>query len=575
MPDWKKEVRVSDLFKRKRSKDAPDSADSLDPAEPVPADWQTQASAVQLPQAHTPDPSPVSSVSPASPEAQAQHLTDPAGTIEHPVQHAPAQPPQGEHPTQPPPAVDSPSVEHLSVEHPSSNPAAAHATPEVPTPREHQESAHATTTPSTATTAQDGERDSSTWNREFRATDLLKKMGWSDEANSPRGGKASEQRTPRPQSPKPDSPVESAKGDKGKSMWKREIRAGDLFRRRESAPAVPADAFSGNDDEPVSFWKKELGLSDLLRTSGEHPASGAVQAPSPSATPPVEGELPPGADGAPGETPDGLTASDSAGKKDKNGKKGKSRGLPKVDLKLGALSLGKKGSSSGGPATTPIAIPLTRAVNLLPPDLAQQAKRKFGPAEIGVAIAGLVVIVGLVIAVMSASGRVSDAQDQLLGLEAEKAALEASALQLATGTIAEPDPLLGEEAARATALSDALASRTAWDRILRSVSIVMPADTWLRGLSGTSTTSDIDQSVGAETELSDTVTLTGFSRTREDIAQLLTRMETIPDLAAVQLLAATVTEIGGEEVVEFSITATLEESVQQPAPVATPIGVTP
>jgi Tfp pilus assembly protein PilN len=358
-------------------------------------------------------------------------------------------------------------------------------------------------------------------------------------------------------------------------MWKREIRAGDLFRRRESAPAVPADAFSGDDDEPVSFWKKELGLSDLLRTSGEHPASGAVQTPPPSATPPVEGELPPGADGVSGETPDGLPASDSAGKKDKNGKKGKTRGLPKVDLKLGALSFGKKGASSGGPAATPIAIPLTRAVNLLPPDLSQQQKRKFGPAEIGVAIAGLVVIVGLVIAVMSASGRVSDAQDQLLALEAEKAALEASALQLATGATAEPDPLLGEEAARATALSDALASRTAWDRILRSVSIVMPADTWLRGLSGTSTTSDIAQSVGAETELSDTVTLTGFSRTRENIAQLLTRMETIPDLAGVQLLAATVTEIGGEEVVEFSITATLEESAQQPSPVATPIGVTP
>jgi Tfp pilus assembly protein PilN len=575
MPEWKKEVRVSDLFKKKRNNDP---SESLDPAEPTTADWQEQAPSVQPPQGDsTPDPSPVLPApeeAPASPEAQAQHLAhpDPSSTIEHPVQHAAAQPPPTDHPMQPPPPV-----EHPSVEHPPATPASAQATPEVPTPDGHEQAAQVAPTPSTATATPDDEQDqgSSAWNREIRASDLLKKMGWSDEGDSPRGGKASERRTPRPQSPKPDSPVESAEGDEGESMWKREIRAGDLFRRRESAPAVPADAFSGNEDEPVSFWKKELGLSDLLRTSGEHPASGPVQAPSPSATPLVEGELPPGSDGASGDTPDGLPASGSAGKKDKNGKKGNRRGLPKVDLKLGALSLGKKGASSGGPATTPIAIPLTRAVNLLPLDLAQQQKRKFGPAEIGVAIAGLVVIVGLVIAVMSASSRVSDAQDQVLALEAEKAALEVSALQLATGATAEPDPLLGEEAARATALSDALASRTAWDRILRSVSIVMPADTWLRGLSGTSTTSDIAQSVGAETELADTVTLTGFSRTREDIAQLLTRMETIPDLAGVQLLAATVTEIGGEEVVEFSITATLEESAQQPAPVATPIGVTP
>ena len=55
-----------------------------------------------------------------------------------------------------------------------------------------------------------------------------------------------------------------------------------------------------------------------------------------------------------------------------------------------------------------------------------------------------------------------------------------------------------------------------------------------------------------------TLTLTGFSLSREGVAQLITRLEAVPGIDSVQLLAATATDVADEEVVEFSITAELK-----------------
>jgi Tfp pilus assembly protein PilN len=415
--------------------------------------------------------------------------------------------------------------------------------PEVASTRKSPEPVAAAPSPATAS----AEEETSVWKRDVRASDLLKKMGWTGGAGpkAPRGGTASEKRTPRPDGPRPDSPAAQPGEDGGAadaSVWKREIKAGDLLRRREKAPAVPSDAFSEGGSEPVSFWKKEISLNDLLR----QPGSGDDE----SATAP-----------APGTTQAAPA-------------KGKRRGL--AIGKLGGISLGKGAGPRRTSPHTPIAIPLMRAVNLLPPDLLPQKKKTVGPAEIGAVVAAVAVIIGLFLLYTSASGKVDDAEQQLAALEAEQAQLAESALALdaAVGGVVA-SPLLGEEAARASALSSALETRTAWDRVLRKVTVVMPADTWLRGLGGSSATSDL-LGAGGEAELSSTLTLTGYSLSRDGVAQLLSRLETIPELASVSLLAATQTALNDETVVEFSIVTTLENGSEDQAGASVDtIGLTP
>lgn len=532
MPDWQKEIRVSDLFKRKSKKN------ETDDVAVVPFDPNTSAVAdAQPPAAHPPDiesnvaPAPQADPMPAQPAADHDPPHQPVGW-ESPV------PPAVSAHADPTSGADSSGSAPPVFQY--SEPEAAGRDPSAPFGDAHASSEQHVSPPAVDSTEDDGQGNP--FKREFHATDLLKKMGWTGGAP----GSASYQRTPRPDAPLPAEPQADspAKSPDDAGLWTREIRAGDLFRRREPAPSVPGDAFAEEGSEPVSFWKKELSLSDLLRTSTEAPAPVAAD----------------GAVEAPTKAPD-------------KPKRRKGPGRLKPDLKRGVIG-GKKHRAAGVAATSPMAIPLMRAVNLLPSDFVIEKKRKFGLVEICVAIAAVAVVAGLALAFMSASASVTEAQDQVAVLEQQQAELQQAAAAAVADAGLQVDPLLGEELARASALNDALDSRTVWDRVLRQVTVVMPADTWLRGLGGASTTSDVAVPVNSGTELASTLTLTGYALTREGVAQLLTRMQTIPELSTVQLLAATVTELTGEEVVEFSITATLKEFVAT-APTSTSNGVTP
>ena len=571
MPDWKKEIKLSDLLKRDKAEQrATESAPSesgpapgsADPAAGQPSFWKREfklsdvmkrgqkpvssAPAAQPP-ADAPQWSPASQDEPAqqaAPAAEApasQPASAQAQQPAPPVPHvtAPAPPPADQPPFEQPQA-GAPSAETQAAAAPGADPQAAPPPVAGPTAGV-QPPAQQPQQPSAAPTAvAPSAEESSVWKREVKASDLLKKMGWSG-SGGPQApqGKASEKRTPRPDGPSSDSPAGG--GDGGASVWKKELKASDLFRRREKAPAVPGDAFSEAGSEPVSFWKKEISLTDLIRKPGAEDGSPAPAAPS-------------------GSTKKGA----------------KKLGKPSL-AKLGG-SFGKGKSPRASSANTPIAVPLTRAVNLLPPDLAPQKKSAVGPAEIGVGVAAVAVLAGLFILYNGASGEVDEATQRLDTVVAEQEALAQSAqeLEASVGVGSVTSPLIGEEGERASALSNALQTRTAWDRVLRNITVVMPAETWLRGLGGTSTTSDVALSAGGA-ELVSTLTLTGFSISRDGVAKLLSRMEAIPELATVQLLAATQTTLRGESVVEFSITATLEENLPAAAApsLADTIGDTP
>jgi Tfp pilus assembly protein PilN len=195
-------------------------------------------------------------------------------------------------------------------------------------------------------------------------------------------------------------------------------------------------------------------------------------------------------------------------------------------------------------------------MNLLPSDAREEKRSRFNPVQVGVVVAAVAVVAALAYGFFSERSEVTD-------LTAEKARLQA-AIQAAQQQAAPPlttpsgEPLAGEQALRATALSEVLATRTAWDRVMRGVALVMPEDTWLKGMTGNGSSTD---PALATAPIVASVNLLGYSRTQEGVAQLLARLRTIPEIGSVQLGSASLTELGAEDVYEFSVTMTLRSAL--------------
>ena len=79
----------------------------------------------------------------------------------------------------------------------------------------------------------------------------------------------------------------------------------------------------------------------------------------------------------------------------------------------------------------------------------------------------------------SAGGSLGEQQAELDTLNAELAALPRP--EPDGGQTGVDAALAAEKNDRITALSGALSSRVAWDRVLRQISLVLPEDVWLTG----------------------------------------------------------------------------------------------
>ncbi|MHB8471147.1 MAG: PilN domain-containing protein [Gaiellaceae bacterium] len=168
-----------------------------------------------------------------------------------------------------------------------------------------------------------------------------------------------------------------------------------------------------------------------------------------------------------------------------------------------------------------------RAVNLLP----REARGRGGisaqqlPVAIGCAVTVLVVAV-LSFAYLSASAKVAAAQQDLAAARAQLAAMPApSATPEAPVT---PPAVAAEEQPRLQAVSAALSTRVAWDRILREFSLVLPTDVWLTSLS-------MSAPAAGAAALGTGLTFDGSTYSYESVARLLSRLALIPDLTGVTL----------------------------------------
>jgi len=129
------------------------------------------------------------------------------------------------------------------------------------------------------------------------------------------------------------------------------------------------------------------------------------------------------------------------------------------------------------------------------------------------------------------------------------------------GPSAAQQQLAGEQSARVTALSTALTSRVAWDRVFREFSLVLPEDVWLTTLTAKSPISPVTNAAtstpgGAPSQF----TIQGRTYSHDGVARLLSRLQVVPDLTNVQLLSSTLSKVGGQDVVDFSIAADIKVS---------------
>jgi Tfp pilus assembly protein PilN len=192
-----------------------------------------------------------------------------------------------------------------------------------------------------------------------------------------------------------------------------------------------------------------------------------------------------------------------------------------------------------------------RAVNLLPRDQGHRTVKKESlPVLVG-ACSGVLVVAALGAMFMMGSGKVAAQQHNLDDLNRRYHALPPAP----PGPSAVQQQLAGEQSARVSALSTALGSRVAWDRVFREFSLVLPDDVWLTTLTAKSPISPATNASTSSGGAPSQFTLQGRTYSHDGVARLLSRLQLVPDLTNVQLVSSTLSKVGEQDVVEFSISA--------------------
>jgi Tfp pilus assembly protein PilN len=203
-----------------------------------------------------------------------------------------------------------------------------------------------------------------------------------------------------------------------------------------------------------------------------------------------------------------------------------------------------------------------RAVNLLPRD---DPKKSF-EATRGVvfgAVGGAALVTALLVTMtMSAGGAVDAKHSELDSLRAQIAAIPPAQAK----DTSKDDALAAEKGARVGALSDALASRVAWDRLLRQISLVLPEDVWLTNLVANAPVADA--AAGAATAAVAGLTLSGSTYSQNGVARFLSRLSVIPDIENVRLQSSQSALVAERELVQFTILA----DVRAPGDAAEAVG---
>jgi Tfp pilus assembly protein PilN len=195
-----------------------------------------------------------------------------------------------------------------------------------------------------------------------------------------------------------------------------------------------------------------------------------------------------------------------------------------------------------------------RAVNLLPRD--ERVKRtpaENAPIFVGL---GLLLVMSVAVSVMflSASSSVTDKRRELGDAKARLAVLP----PLPHAQTAVETGLAGEQKARVSAVTAALSRRVSWDRVLREFATVLPSDVWLTSLRAKAPASPASSAAAPPVAPGTAPTgfvIDGYTYSQDGVARLLSRLAVLPDLRNVQLQTSSLSKVGDQRVVQFTILA--------------------
>ena len=133
---------------------------------------------------------------------------------------------------------------------------------------------------------------------------------------------------------------------------------------------------------------------------------------------------------------------------------------------------------------------------------------------------------------------------------------EIASAAAADGSASIASGVVGDEAARATAVASVLGGRLAWDAVFRDLSRVLPANVWLTKLSVTQPQARqpgrrhhaaVAAAAVGQAATPTAVSIDGFTYTQTDVARLLARLATVPSLRTVTLTSSQAEPLGRED----------------------------
>jgi Tfp pilus assembly protein PilN len=204
-----------------------------------------------------------------------------------------------------------------------------------------------------------------------------------------------------------------------------------------------------------------------------------------------------------------------------------------------------------------------RAVNLLVQERSQ--RRVPNKTFLAGAASSSALLMLLGAGYVNAHGTVQRRQDSLDELKAELAVLPPKKPVVVSTADSK---LAAEKAGHVAVLSSALSGRVRWDRLLRELSMVLPADVWLDTLDASApTAATVVSTPAAVTPPASTTpaapptatfNMVGHTYNHEGVARLLIHLQLVPDLENVQLVSTQTTTGVATRSVQFTITANVK-----------------
>jgi Tfp pilus assembly protein PilN len=200
-------------------------------------------------------------------------------------------------------------------------------------------------------------------------------------------------------------------------------------------------------------------------------------------------------------------------------------------------------------------------INLLPPEIRERQRARRRTAA--VVLVGIIVLAALGAFYVLQVMRLADVQEDLEAQQQRNNELRQEIAQLQR--FAELQQELQDTR---DLLNTLLADRILWSGVLRDVSLVIPSEMWLSGLTGTATGAEAGTTTTTTTIAAPTVpggglvgqiTFNGFAFEHRDVALWLSRLEDVRGFVNPWLSNSQKTLIGLTEVVQFTNSVDLSE----------------